>query len=125
MAFLASKGERRSFEPGEVLYQQGSRDAPFYVIERGRVDFIDHKPGKDIWIAEADGGTFIGDIATFTGEPAIAECVAAEPTDTIALDREHLRAMIAAKPEMGELVIGTLLARRTWHEENQHGVLHL
>ncbi len=125
MAFLAGKGEHRSFEAGEVLYEQGRRDAPFFVIERGRVDFIDHKPGKEIWIAEADAGNFIGDIATFTGEPAIAECVAAEPTEAIVFDREHLRAMIAAKPELGELVLGTLLARRTWHEQNQHGVLHL
>ena len=45
---------------------------------------LDRKPGKDIWIAEADAGTFLGDIATFTGEPAIAECVADEPTEVIA-----------------------------------------
>ena len=125
MAWLAEKGERRSFAPGEVLYEQGLRDAPFFVIESGRVDFIDHKPGKEIWIAEADAGTFIGDIATFTGEPAMAECVAAEETDTIAFDREGLRAMLAAKPEMGELVLGTLLARRAWHEGAGHGVLRL
>jgi thioredoxin reductase (NADPH) len=125
LGWLASKGLRRSFEPGDVLYEQGERDAPFFVIESGRVNFLDHKPGKEIWIAEADAGTFIGDIATFTGEPAMAQCVAAEPTDTIAFEREQLREMIAAKPELGELVLGTLLARRTWHEDAQHGVLHL
>ena len=68
MAKLAHKGERRSFAPGDVLYEQGVRDAPFYVIESGRVDMLDRKPGKEIWIAEADAGTFVGDIATFTGE---------------------------------------------------------
>ena len=106
-----AKGEHRSFEAGEVLYEQGRRDAPFFVIERGRVDFIDHKPGKEIWIAEADAGTFIGDIATFTGEPAIAECVAAEPTETIVFDRQRLRAMLAGTPELGELVLGTACSR--------------
>jgi thioredoxin reductase (NADPH) len=125
LAWLAEKGERRAFEPGDVLYEQGMRDAPFFVIESGRVDFIDHKPGKEVWIAEADAGTFIGDIATFTGEPAMAECVASEPTETIAFEGPHLRAMIAAKPELGEMVLGTLLARRAWHEEAEHGVLRL
>ena len=62
MAALAAKGERRSFAVGEILYEQGERDAPFFVIESGRVDFIDHKPGKEMWIAEADAGTFIGDM---------------------------------------------------------------
>ena len=37
MTWLASKGERRSFDPGDVLYEQGQRDAPFYVHrERAR-----------------------------------------------------------------------------------------
>ena len=72
-------------------YEQGQRDAPFLVIERGRVRVLDRKPGKDVWIAEADAGTFLGDIATFTGEPAITECVADEPTDVIAFDRPALR----------------------------------
>jgi thioredoxin reductase (NADPH) len=103
MAWLAERGVRRSFAAGEVLYEQGLRDAPFFVIESGRVDLIDRKPGKEIWIAEADAGTFIGDIATFTGEPAMAQCVASEPTETIAFDRPGLRAMLAASPEMGEL----------------------
>ena len=125
LEMLATKGRRRSFAPGDVLYEQGERDAPFYILESGRVDFIDHKPGKDIWIAEADGGTFIGDIATFTGEPAIAECVASEPTDAIVFDRAGLRALVAGHPDMGELILGCLLARRAWHEGAGHGVLRL
>jgi thioredoxin reductase (NADPH) len=118
-------GARRSFAPGEVLYEQGQRDAPFLVIERGRVRVLDRKPGKDIWIAEADAGTFLGDIATFTGEPAIAECVADEPTDVIAFDRESLRSMLASWPEFAELVLRTFMARREWHAGHGYGVLRL
>jgi thioredoxin reductase (NADPH) len=122
---LAALGTRRSFAPGERLYAQGQRDAPFLVIERGRVRMLDRKPGKDIWIAEADAGTFLGDIATFTGEPAIAECVADEPTDVIAFDRAGLRAMLASWPELAELVLRTMMARREWHQQHGYGVLRL
>jgi thioredoxin reductase (NADPH) len=122
---LAELGTRRSFAAGETLYEQGQRDAPFLVIERGRVRVLDRKPGKDVWVAEADGGTFLGDIATFTGEPAIAECVADEPTDVIAFDRSALRAMLASWPELAELVLRTMMARREWHERGGHGVLRL
>jgi thioredoxin reductase (NADPH) len=122
---LAELGTRRSFAVGESLYQQGQRDAPFLVVERGRVRVLDRKPGKDVWVADADAGTFLGDIATFTGEPAIAECVADEPTDVIAFDRSALRAMLASWPELAELVLRTMMARREWHEAHGYGVLRL
>ena len=54
LAWLAKRGERGGFLPGEVLYEHGVRNAPFYVIESGRVEFVDRKPGKDVYIAEAD-----------------------------------------------------------------------
>jgi thioredoxin reductase (NADPH) len=122
---LASHGTLRSFAPGEVLYEQGVRDAPFMVIQRGLVRLLDRKPGKDVWIAVADAGTFLGDIATFTGEPAIAECVAEEPTDVIAFERPELRRMLASWPEMAEGVLRTMMARREWHERSGHGVMRL
>ena len=125
LARLAEMGERRSFAAGETLYEQGQRDAPWLVVERGKVRVLDRKPGKDVWIAEADAGTFLGDIATFTGEPAIAECVADEPTDVIAFERQSLRAMLASWPDMAELVLRAMMARREWHEAHGYGVLRL
>jgi thioredoxin reductase (NADPH) len=118
-------GERRTYEPGEVLYEHAVRNAPFFVIERGRVEFVERKPGKDFHVAEADAGTFIGDIAIFTGEPTISACVAVEPTEVLAFGRAGLRDMVARWPELGELVFKTLLARRSWHEAEGHGVMRL
>lgn len=123
--WLAQRGERRSFAAGEVLYEQARRDAPFFVIDRGLVDLVDRKPGKDVYIAQADSRTFIGDIAVFTGEPTISACIAVEPTEVIAFDRGGLRSMLAQWPELGEIVLRTLLARRAWHEGEGHGVLRL
>ncbi len=125
LSWLGERGERKRFDAGEVLYEHGVREAPFFVVERGRVEFIDRKPGKDVHVAEADGRTFIGDIAAFTGEPTISACVAVEPTETIAFDRAGLRDMVARWPEFGEHVFATLLARRAWHEEEGHGVMRL
>ena len=92
---------------------------------RGRVQVLDRKPGKVVWVAEAETGTFLGDIATFTGEPAIAECVAEEPTDVIEFDRSALRAMLASRPEFAETVLRTMMVRREWHEAHGYGVARL
>jgi thioredoxin reductase (NADPH) len=125
LAWLAERGAPRTFQPGEVLYEHGVREAPFFVIDRGRVEFVDRKPGKDVYIAEADSRTCIGDIAVFTGEPTLSACVAVEPTDVIEFDRAALRDMVARWPEFGEHMFRTLLARRAWHEEEGHGVMRL
>ena len=118
-------GVRKSFEPGDVLYEHAVREAPFFVIESGLVEFVERKPGKDVHIAQADAGTFIGDIAIFTGEPTISACVAVEPTDVIAFDRAGLRDMVARWHQLGEHIFRTLLARRAWHEAEGHGVMRL
>src|SRR6476661_1292514 len=125
LEWLAKRGERRTFQPGEVLYEHGVRDAPFYVVESGLVEFVDRKPGKDVYVAQADSRTFIGDIAAFTGEPTISACVAVEQTDVIEFDRAGLRTLVARWPELGEQVFRTLLARRTWHEAEGHGIMRL
>src|SRR6201985_1428779 len=125
LAWLGKRGRRRTIAAGEVLYEHGVRDAPFFVIERGLVEFIDRKPGKDIYIAQADSRTFIGDIAMFRGEPTISACVAVEPTDVIEFDRSKLRTMVARWPEFGEHVFATLLERRAWHEARGDGVMRL
>jgi thioredoxin reductase (NADPH) len=125
IARLAESGERRSFEEGEPLYEQGQREAPFYVIEEGLVHLVDHRPGEDVVISKADSRTFLGDIAMFTGEPTISACVAAEPTEVIAFTRAELRRMLAGWPHFAEIVLRTLMARRAWHEGTGHGVLRL
>jgi thioredoxin reductase (NADPH) len=125
LAWFAERGVRKTFEPGEVLYEHAVRDAPFYVIERGLVELVDRKPGKDVYVAQADARTFIGDIAAFTGEPTISACVAVETTDVIAFEKGGLRDMLARWPEFGEHIFRTLLARRAWHEAEGHGIMRL
>jgi thioredoxin reductase (NADPH) len=125
LAWLGKRGRRRTVAPGEVLYEHAVRDAPFFVIERGLVEFIDRKPGKDVYIAQADSRTFIGDIAVFTGEPTISACVAIESTDVIEFDRSKLQKMVARWPEFGEHIFATLLQRRAWHEARGQGVMRL
>jgi thioredoxin reductase (NADPH) len=122
---LAAWGKRRGYEKDELLFDQGQRDAPFFVIERGTVDIIDRRPHEELWFARMDGGTFIGDVSMFTGEPTVAAGVAVEPTSTIVFERPQLREMLAEWPEFGELVLQTMTARRAWLEGNDVGVLRL
>ena len=87
-------GARKSYAVGDVLYEHAVRDAPFFVLVSGRVEFVDRKPGKDVHVAAAGAGTYIGDIAAFTGEPTISAAVAVEPTEALVFERSALRRMV-------------------------------
>ena len=41
---LAESAETLSLSPGEVLFKQGQRDTPLYVILSGAIDVIDRQP---------------------------------------------------------------------------------
>jgi thioredoxin reductase (NADPH) len=109
---LAERGQRRTYETDEQLFEHGMRDAPFFIIEHGTIDIVEHRLEEDVWFARMDGGTSIGDVSMFTGEPTLAAGVAVEPTSVIVFERPELREMLAELPEFGELVLQTMTARR-------------
>ena len=125
IAKFAARGERRTYAAGEMLFAQGVREAPFIVLERGAVEFVDHRPEGAQSYRRISVPTFIGDIAMFTGEPAVVGCVAVEDSDVIVFDRSGLRAMLAEWPEMAEHVLRTMMLRRAWLEQHDLGMLRL
>jgi thioredoxin reductase (NADPH) len=122
---LAARGERRDYPTGATLFEQGQRETPLLVVETGAVDIFDRSTREERYFAQNRAGTFVGDLAMFTGEPTIAACVAAERTRAIALSREDLRKLIVEEVDIGDLVLRTLIARREWLEGHGYGHLRL
>lgn len=124
-ARIAVHARRRAFVRGDTLFEQGMRDAPFFVLERGAVDFYDRRPESDRYFARCEAHTFVGDTAIFTGEPTIAACVAAEEGEALEMQREELRRLIADDDELGDLILRTMTARRQWLEGHGYGQIRL
>jgi thioredoxin reductase (NADPH) len=111
---LADRAETRSFAPGEILFEQGQRETPFYVVLSGAVDIIDRQPDGDHYFTQCQAGTFIGDISMFTGEPTIAQGVVAEETSLLVLAPDALRSLVAGSAQLGDLLLRTMVVRREW-----------
>jgi thioredoxin reductase (NADPH) len=121
VAQLAGMAEHVSLDRGEMLFEQGQRDTPFYAILTGAVDIFDQRPEGARYFTQCRAGTFIGDIAVFTGEPTIAAGAAAEPTSLLALSGEALRSVVVRAPELGDLLLRTMVARREWLRGHGYG----
>jgi thioredoxin reductase (NADPH) len=118
---LAGVAEHISLAPGETLFEQGQRDTPFYVVEAGAIDIFDRRPEGVRHFTQCRAGTFIGDIAVFTGEPTIAAGAAAEATSLLAISGEALRMLVVRSPELGDLFLRTMVARREWLRGHGYG----
>ena len=125
MTAVAKFAECREYDAGEVLFEQGLRDAPLIILERGGVDFFDHGLDGDKHVVSVGAGTFLGDTAMFTGEPTLLRCVAARPTRALVVDHDRLRQLIATHSDIGDLMLRAFMARRAWLRDHNHGALTL
>jgi thioredoxin reductase (NADPH) len=118
---MAERAETLSFSPGDVLFEQGQRDASFYVVLSGAVDIIDRQPDGDHYFTQCQARTFIGDISMFTGEPTLARGVVAEESSLLVLSPDALRRLVAGAAELGDLLLRTMVVRREWLKGQGYG----
>jgi thioredoxin reductase (NADPH) len=118
---MGERAETLSFSPGEVLFEQGQRDASFYVVLSGAVDIIDRQPDGDHYFTQCQARTFIGDISMFTGEPTLARGVVAEESSLLVLSPDALRRLVAGSAELGDLLLRTMVVRREWLKGQGYG----
>ncbi len=124
-ATISRFSRKQTYAKGETIFEHGQREAPFLVLTSGTVEFFDKTLNDPRPFAVARAGTFIGDIAIFTGEATVAECVASEPTEALAMNRESLRLLVAEFTDIGDTILQTMVARRAWLEGHGYGLLQL
>ncbi|MEM1013186.1 MAG: FAD-dependent oxidoreductase [Planctomycetota bacterium] len=115
----------RKLDVGEILFEQGTRNADVAILQEGRLEFYDRRRDRDVLITEVSRRTFIGDISMFTGEPTIAACVAVEPSKVMIVGHEDLKRLIAEHSEIGDLILKTFMARRERLRADGHGLMSL
>ena len=122
---IAEHAETHSFSPGEILFEQGQRDTPFFVVLSGAVDIIDRQPDGDHYFTQCQAGTFAADISMFTGEPTLARGVIAEETSVLVMAPDELRRLVAGSAELGDLLLRTMVIRREWLMTQGYGLERL
>jgi thioredoxin reductase (NADPH) len=107
-----SRASRLHFAPGDILFQVGDRDFPFFILESGRVEVYDTSGDTPQILRTHEPGDFTGDVSHLTGRPAIVSGVAAEPTDVVAIPGDALRELLNVCPSLGDIILKAFIARR-------------
>jgi thioredoxin reductase (NADPH) len=109
---LAKFGTRRVLRDGELLFQAGTRDYKFFVVERGAVEIVEHSSGEPKTVTVHEIHEFGGDVDLLTGRPALVSAVARGDTEVFEIAPGEIRRIMGERPALGELLLRAFIARR-------------
>ena len=112
--FLVQTLRERSFERGEILFQEGEPGDSLAVVERGafRIE-VSHGEDHRVQVGEIGPGDVIGEMACVDPAVRSATVVATELSKVLEMDRATLTILKDKAPKLFSSVIGGVIARTT------------
>ena len=106
-------GQRRCIADGGYLLRTGEIAFGMFVIIAGRVIVAPRDPavGRGPIFVHGPGG-FVGELAQFSGHPALVEAQAQGPVEALILVPQALRNVLLEEADLGERIMRALILRR-------------
>ena len=105
-------GKVRHVQAGEVLFQPGDGNVPFFVLLSGSLEIVQpSQAGQPVLVTHA-AGNFAGEIATMSGQRAFVLGRVKSEGDFLELRHEDFRTLIARDAELSEVFLRAFILRR-------------
>jgi len=118
---LKQYGDHVAFRKGEILYREGERHIPMYVILSGAVSIERNGLNGPYLMATHGPGVFTGEVSTLAGRAAIATARVVEDCEVIVINEASLRTLVISEAELSETIMRAFILRRVAFIEDQHG----
>lgn len=113
VARLMRFGEKRFFEDGGYLLRTGQIAFGVFIILSGQVVVAPRDAAADRGPIYVHGpGSFVGELAQFSGHPALVEAQAKGRVEALILAPQALRNALLEEADLGERIMRALLLRR-------------
>lgn len=112
IAALAGRGTTRDVRAGEVLFDEGDRGFPFFVVLEGGIEIVEHSRGTPHTVVVHRPGEFTGDVDVLSGRAALVKGSAAEDGRVLELGTGELRRVVDELPDLGATLVKAFLMRR-------------
>ncbi len=116
---LRDAGEIRIVEPGHVLLSAGAPQSHLYYVEEGEFEAFDPVSDESLFEATIGPTQFLGDIGLLSGSRSPLAVRAIRSSRVIAVPRQQLLDLMAITPEMSDIIVSVLAARRRHHLERE------
>jgi thioredoxin reductase (NADPH) len=109
LATLATLGEKRTAQIGDVLFRVGDTTYPFIAIEEGEVAILDATGNE---IVRHGPTSFLGELNLLSGQTVFLTAVVTQPLRYVAVERDAIRSLLFEDAPLSNLVLSTFIARR-------------
>jgi CRP/FNR family cyclic AMP-dependent transcriptional regulator len=111
LAQLTTRGNPRTYQRGEVLFEEGSRSDSLFILLSGELKVFtrgDH--GRELVYNVMRSGEFFGELS-LDGGPRSASVKAVTTSICVVVGREQFRDFLTTYPEFAESLVLKLIAR--------------
>ena len=112
VARIAPHGRERTVSAGEVLFEVGHQNVPFYVVTEGQIEILQPSDAGEIVIAVHRPGEFTGESNMLSNRRSLVRARASMPGAVIELDRDHLLSLLQTDAALGEIFMRAFILRR-------------
>jgi thioredoxin reductase (NADPH) len=109
---IATRGHVRSVGEGEVLYEQGRKAVPFFVVISGELEIVRPSIPVETLVTNYESGQFTGEVGTLSGRRSLFRVRATKPGKIIELDRQQMLGLVQTDAELGEILMRAFILRR-------------
>ncbi len=105
-------GKLREVKKGEVLFEPGDTNVPFFVLLSGSMEIVQPDlTGERPLVTHGPGG-FTGEMTMISGRRSLARGRVTEPGEFMELSAESLRSLVAKDAELSEIFMRAFILRR-------------
>jgi thioredoxin reductase (NADPH) len=112
IAAMRRIGTLREVPEGEIFLRTGDPADTFFHVLEGGFQLWDEALGRAINVNTLGAGQFIGEIAFLTGGRMLYTMRAVSPAKVLAVPRGPMLRLMAAEPEMSDIIVSVFAARR-------------
>jgi thioredoxin reductase (NADPH) len=105
-------GSQRAVPEGEIFLRVGDPADTFFYVLKGGFQLWDEAAGQALNANILGAGQFIGEISFLTGGRMLYTMRAVSPAEVLAVPREAMLRLMAAEPEMSDIIVSVFAARR-------------
>ncbi|HVN07656.1 MAG TPA: FAD-dependent oxidoreductase [Patescibacteria group bacterium] len=112
VARVRAVGKVRKVERGEILFEPGATNIPFFVVLSGIMEIVQQDIHGERPVTTHGPGHFTGELNMISGRRSLVLGRISEPGEIIELSPDHFRALISRDAELSDVFMRAFILRR-------------